>query len=80
MANNRLELCEVDDNGNIVERIIIAKHSNEGWCIGQWAYDTNLLERLNEFFDECYISGNGIGITAEDCDEPKLVVYPYNSL
>lgn len=79
MANNRLQLCEVDDNGNIVQRIAIAKHFSGAWGIGEWGDTTNFIHRLNEFFDECFINGNGIGITAEDCNEPKLIVYHYNN-
>lgn len=75
MANNRMQLCEVNDSGEIVSRIGIAKHFNGEWYISPSWFD---IASINEFFYKCFINGNGIGLTDEYSDKPLTVVYHYN--
>lgn len=69
MANNRLYLCEVDDDGKIVDLAKIAKNSGEGW------YFFGSVERINELFRNSFVNGHGISLTDEYSDEPMGIVY-----
>lgn len=74
MANNRLRLVGIDDDGNIQESFYIAKH-----CNGAWYTPDIDTDKLNEFFEKCYGANYyAIGITDEYTNKPLLKVYHYN--
>lgn len=76
MANNRLRLVGIDDDGKIIHECYIAKHLGGAWyTVGD---GEKFMNQLDIFFEDCFFDGCGIGITDEFCKYPLKVVYHYN--
>ena len=78
MANNRLILCEVDDDGKIVKELVIAKNMGGPWYTTDYNGEEEYLSQIDEFFANAFINGNGISIKDEYMEVPLPPLYVYN--
>ena len=77
MANNRLILCEVDDDNEIVNEMIIAKNMGGEWYCS-YAHEKVYVDDINEFLLKAFINGNGISVRDEYMDVPLPPIHVYN--
>ena len=74
MANNRMYICAVDDDGKIVDMVKLARHSG-----GEWHFYGD-VEWIDKLFHDAFLNGHGIALTDEyNDDRPLKIVYTYNN-
>ena len=78
MANNRLMLCEVDDDGRTVNGIVIAKNSGGEWFATDYDGATEYVKSLNDFWFDAFVNGHGISLKDEYMHVPLPPLYVYN--
>ena len=80
MANNRLWLCSVNDEGVIEYNLLLCKNMGGEWYTVDYLYDNpkEYIEKINDFLIESFISGNGISIKDEYMDVPLPPLHVYN--
>ena len=80
MANNRLFLCAVDDNGVIVDEMTLCKNFGGQWGTVHYLLDNpfDFIEKVNDFMRDAFCFGNGLAIRDEYMDVPLPSIYTYN--
>lgn len=78
MANNRLYLCAVDEDGNVKKQLFLAKHFGGAWHHCWYRDDVSFEDALNELFVDMLIEEWGLALIAEDMDYPTDAVWNYN--
>ena len=72
MANNRLYLCAIDDDDNVAEVLMIAKHFN-----GPWEMRAT-IEEIDSFLVNAFINRRGIALKDEYMAVPFPEIWLYN--
>ena len=80
MANNRLYLCAVDDNGVIVDKMTLCKHLGGQWGTVHYLSDNPLdfIESVNDFMLDAFAFGYGLAIKDEYMTVTLPPIYTYN--
>lgn len=80
MANNRLFLCAVDDNGYIVDEMTLCKNFGGQWGTVHYLLDNpfDFIEKINDFMRDAFCFGHGLAIRDEYMDVPLPSIYTYN--
>lgn len=71
MANNRLMICEVDDDLNVIQSVTIAKHFGGAWTF----YGSNWPDRIDRLFEDAYFNHHGLALIDEYMEKPAIPVH-----
>ena len=81
MANNRLYLCAVDEDNQIIREKLIGKHMAGPWFLVDFLYDDadEFINSINDFLRDTFIDGYGISLKDDYMDTPMPGLWHYNS-
>ena len=71
MANNRLAICSVDSDLNVIQSVTLAKHFGEAYTF----YGSNWPDRFDKLFEDAYIYNQGLALIDEYMEKPMMPVY-----